>query len=65
MSYLCTMNKTDQQKEATRFSFDYFNHLQQQEDVLDRMLDRKMSQLEIRLDKMIEKKIHQLLKHNK
>ena len=37
----------------------------QAKDVLNRMLDRKMSQLEIRLDKMIEKKIHQLLKHNK
>lgn len=59
------MGKTEQQKEATRFSFDYFNHLQQQEDVLDRMLNRKMSQLEARLDQMIDQKIKQHLKYYK
>ena len=29
--------KTEQQKEATRFSFDYFRYLLQQEEVIERM----------------------------
>ena len=35
----------------------------QAKDVLNRMLDRKMIQLETRLDQMIEKKINQHLKN--
>lgn len=58
------MNKTEQQKEATRFSFDYFKYLLQQEQVMDRMLERKMNQLEPRLEQLIDKKIEEKLRSN-
>ena len=56
------MNKTEQQKEATRFSIDYFKYLLQQEQVMDRMLERKMHQLEPRLEQLIDKKIEEKLR---
>ncbi len=56
------MNKTQQQQEATRFSFDYFKYLLQQEQVMDRMLERKINQLGPRLEKLIDEKINERLK---
>ena len=56
------MDKTIQQQEATRFSFDYLRYLLQQEVVIERMVDRKIAQLEPRIDKMISKKIEQQMK---
>lgn len=58
------MNKTEQQKEATRFSFDYLKYFLQQEGVVERMVDRKMSLLESRIDQMIDEKIYQRMKQN-
>ena len=55
------MNKTQQQQEATRFSFDYFKFLLHQEDTIDRMLERKINQLEPRLEKLIDEKIEERL----
>ncbi|MBO7116549.1 MAG: hypothetical protein J6V87_05825 [Prevotella sp.] len=55
------MNKTAQQQEATKFSFDYFKYLLQQEQVMDRMLERKINQLEPRLEKLIDEKIEERL----
>ena len=62
-SYLCTVNKTERQQEATRFSFDYLNYLLQQEGVVERMVDIKIRELEPKIDKMIEQKINQHLKN--
>ncbi len=58
-SYFCTMNKTDRQREATRFSFDYLDYLLRQEGVVERLVNLKFEDLEHRLDKMIEQKINQ------
>lgn len=58
------MNKTEQQKEATRFSFDYLKYFLQQEGMVERMVDRKMSLLESRIDQMIDEKIYQRMKQN-
>lgn len=55
------MNKTAQQQEATKFSFDYLKYLLQQEQVMDRMLERKINQLEPRLEKLIDEKIEERL----
>lgn len=57
------MNKTEQQKEATRFSFDYFKYLLQQEEVVERIVDRKINQLGPRIEQLVDKKIDQRLKH--
>ena len=57
------MNKTERQREATRFSLDYLNYLLQQEDVVGRMVDLKLKNLEPQIEKMIEQKINQHLKH--
>lgn len=65
LPYLCTMNKTERQREATRFSLDYLNFLLHQEGVVERMVDLKLKSLEPKIDKMIEQKINQHLKHNK
>ena len=35
------MSKTEQQQEATRFSFDYLNYLMEQEGVVDRVVERE------------------------
>ena len=53
------MSKTERQQEATRFSFDYLNYLMEQEGVVERMVDRKIRQLEPRLEKLIDQKIDQ------
>ena len=56
------MNKTEQQQEAMRFSFDYFKFLLHQEDTIDRMLERKINQLEPRLEELINEKINERLR---
>ncbi len=54
-----TMNKTEQQKEATRFSIEYLHYLLQQEDVIERLLDKRMTQLEPLIEQMISEKVSQ------
>ncbi|MBQ9678241.1 MAG: hypothetical protein IJV44_08915 [Prevotella sp.] len=56
------MSKTEQQQEATRFSFDYLNYLMEQEGVVDRVVERKLRQLEPRLEQLIDQKIDQRFK---
>lgn len=56
------MNKTEQQKEAMRFSFDYFRYLLQQEEVIERMVNRKIDQMEPCIEQLVEQKIDQRLK---
>jgi hypothetical protein len=53
------MKKTEQQHEAMRFSIEYLHYLLQQEDVIDRMLDKRMSQLKPFIEQMINEKIQQ------
>lgn len=57
--YLCTMKKTERQREAIRFSLDYLNYLLQQEGIVERMIDIKLKSLEPKIEKMIEQKIKQ------
>lgn len=59
LPYLCTMKKTERQREAIRFSLDYLNYLLQQEGVVERMIDIKLKSLEPKIEKMIEQKIKQ------
>lgn len=51
------MGKTEQQQEATRFSLDYLSYLMEQEGVVERMVDRKLKQLEPHIEDMIDQKI--------
>jgi hypothetical protein len=53
--------KSERQQKATRFSFDYLNYLIEQEEVVERMVDRKLKQLEPCLEKMIDEKIKEKL----
>lgn len=69
-SYLCTieinkrqMIKTEQQKEATRFCFDYFQYLLHQEGLVERMVERKMNQLEPQIEQLVNKKIDQRIQY--
>ena len=48
--------KSERQQKATRFSFDYLNYLIEQEEVVERMVDRKLKQMEPCLEKMIDEK---------
>ena len=55
------MSKTNRQQEATRFSLDYLRYLMEQEGVVERMVDRKLKQLEPCIEDMIDpenQKIH-------
>lgn len=54
--------KTEQQKEATRFSFDYFRYLLQQEEVIERMVNRKIDQMGPRIEQLVEQKVEMRLK---
>ena len=54
-----TMNKTERQKEATRFSIEYLHYLLKQEDVIERLLDKRMTQLEPLIEQMINEKVTQ------
>lgn len=53
--------KSERQQKATRFSFDYLNYLIEQEEVVERMVDRKLKQMEPCLEKMIDEKIKEKL----
>jgi len=53
------MKKTCQQQEAKQFSMEYLHYLLQQEDVIERLLDKRMSQLEPFIEQMISEKIQQ------
>ena len=39
-------SKKEQHNEAKRFSLDYLQYLLQQEDVIERLLEKRMTQLE-------------------
>lgn len=53
--------KSERQQKATRFSFDYLSYLIEQEEVVERMVDRKLKQMEPCLEKMIDEKIKEKL----
>lgn len=53
--------KSERQQKATRFSFDYLNYLIEHEEVVERMVDRKLKQMEPCLEKMIDEKIKEKL----
>lgn len=57
------MKKTMQQEEATRFSLEYLQYFLRQEGMVERMVDRKFSQLEPQIDQLIEQKIIQHLQN--
>lgn len=50
-------SKKEQHYEAKRFSLDYLQYLLQQEDVIERLLEKRMTQLEPELEKLIDSKI--------
>ena len=56
------MDKTEQQQEATQFSFDYFRYLLHQEEMIDRIVKKNMDQLEQQIASLIDQKIEQRLK---
>lgn len=51
------MSKKEQHNDAKRFSLDYLQYLLRQEDVIERLLDKRMLQLEPELEKLIDEKI--------
>lgn len=51
------MSKKEQQNDAKRFSLDYLQYLLRQEDIIERLLDKRMTQLEPELEKLIDEKI--------
>ena len=51
------MNKKEQQNDAKRFSLEYLQYLLQQEDIIERLLEKRMTLLEPELEKLIDKKI--------
>lgn len=53
--------KSERQQKAIRFSFDYLNYLIEQEEVVERLVDRKLKQMEPCLEKMIDEKIKEKL----
>ena len=50
-------SKKEQHNETKRFSLDYLQYLLRQEDVIERLLDKRMLQLEPELEKLIDEKI--------
>ena len=55
------MDKNERQQEARRFSFDYLNYLMEQEGVVERMVDRKLKQMEPCIKDMIDQRIKKLM----
>lgn len=51
------MSKKEQHNDAKRFSLEYLQYLLRQEDIIERLLDKRMIQLEPELEKLIEQKI--------
>jgi hypothetical protein len=55
------MSKTVRQQESTKFSFGYLDYLMEQEGVVERMVDRKLKQMEPKIEKLIEEKMKKLI----
>ena len=53
------MKKTERQQEAKRFSIEYLHYLLQQEDVIEQLLDKRMTQLEPLIEQMVNEKVTQ------
>lgn len=51
------MNKKEQQNDAKRFSLEYLQYLLRQEDIIERLLEKRITQLEPELEKIIDEKI--------
>lgn len=51
------MSKKEQHNDAKRFSLEYLQYLLRQEDIIERLLDKRMIQLEPELEKLIDEKI--------
>lgn len=58
---LIAMGTTDRNHEAKQFSLDYLDYLMEQEGVVERMVDRKLKQMEPKIEKLIEQKIQKLI----
>ena len=50
-------SKKEQHNDAKRFSLEYLQYLLRQEDIIERLLDKRMIQLEPELEKLIDEKI--------
>ena len=50
-------SKKELHNEAKRFSLDYLQYLLRQEDVIERLLEKRIIQLEPELEKLIDEKI--------
>lgn len=57
-----TMSKKEQHNEAKRFSLEYLQYLLRQEDIIERLLDKRMDQLAPHIEQLVDKKIDQRLK---
>ena len=51
------MSKKEQPNDAKRFSLEDLQYLLRQEDIIERLLDKRMTQLEPELEKLIDEKI--------
>ena len=51
------MSKKEQHNDAKRFSLEYLQYLLRQEDIIERLLEKRMIQLEPELEKLIDEKI--------
>ena len=56
------MNKKEQQNDAKRFSLEYLQYLLRQEDIIERLLDKRITQLEPELEKLIDERIDQRIR---
>lgn len=56
------MSKKEQQNDAKRFSLEYLQYLLRQEDIIERLLDKRMIQLEPELEKLIDERIDQRIR---
>ena len=50
-------SKKEQHNDAKRFSLEYLQYLLRQEDIIERLLDKRMIQLEPELERLIDEKI--------
>ena len=62
---LVRMDKTEQQKEATKFSFEYLRYFLQQEEIVERLINNKVNQLRPEIERLIDKKIEKRMKCRK
>lgn len=56
------MSKKEQQNDAKRFSLEYLQYLLRQEDIIERLFDKRMTQLEPELEKLIDERIDQRIR---